>query len=177
MKLNINSNTAQLYRWFYNTSVMPESLCPYFWKLALMWVVIMPYTILSLPMIILERLDRSETHSTGERLGGGLLIYVILSILLCMLSLIGLFFVEPVKDSLFMHALATGAICWAFLIIIGIIELYKFLKEKWENRGIKYDEDGYRIWNPEPKQDSIIVSFVKASYNKYCPRIEWNNNK
>jgi len=156
---------------------MPESLCPYFWKLALMWVFIIPYVILSLPMIIMERLDRTETHSTGERLGGGLLIYVILSILICMLSWIGLFFVDPVKDSLFMHALVTGALGWGFLIIIAIIELYKVSLEKWENRGIKYDEDGYRIWNPEPKQDSIIVSFVKASYNKYCPRIEWNNNK
>lgn len=177
MKLNINSNTAQLYRWFYSTSVMPESLCPYFWKLALMWVFIIPYVILSLPMIIMERLDRSETHSTGGRLGGGLVIYVILSILICMLSWIGLFFVEPVKDSLFMHALVTGAVGWSCLIIIAINELYKVSLEKWKNRGIKYDEDGYRIWNPEPKQDSIIVSFVKASYNKYCPRIEWNNNK
>ncbi len=31
MNLNINSKTAKLYRWFYATNEMPQSLCPYFW--------------------------------------------------------------------------------------------------------------------------------------------------
>ena len=65
---------------------------------------------------------------------------------------------------------------WMIAIAIGIWGGTKWLIKKWSEPKIKYDEDGYRIWNPEPKQDSIIVSFVKASYNKYCPRIEWNKN-
>jgi hypothetical protein len=177
MKLNINSNTAQLYRWFYSTSVMPESLCPYFWKLALMWVFIIPYVILSLPIILMELTNTSDENSTGERAGFGFLIWLLLGMIICMLSYVGLIWVIPTKDSFFMFVLTIGSIGWAVGIIVGGIELFKVLIEKWENRGIKYDEDGYRIWNPEPKQDSIIVSFAKASYNKYCPKIDWNHNK
>jgi hypothetical protein len=173
MQLNSNSITAQLYRWFYATSKMPQTLCPYFWKLILMWVFVLPYTILSLPIILMDRKD-PEHRTIGERAGMGFIIWFILGLLLSMLSWIGLFFIEPIKDSAYMHILTFGGIGWLFGIVIGGIELYKILKEKWENRGIKYDADGYRIWNnPEPKQDSIIVAFAKAKYNKYCPKIDW----
>jgi hypothetical protein len=177
MKLNINSTSAQLYRWFYATQQMPESLCPYFWKLVLTWVFIIPYTIISLPVILMDLRD-PERRTTGERAGVGLIMYFIIGMLICMLSWIGAFFAEPVKDSVWFHMLLTGALGWLVAIIFGGLELYKVLKEKWENRGIKYDEDGYRIWDePKEKQPSIIAEFVKAKYNKYCPRIDWNHNK
>lgn len=178
MKLNINSNTAQLYRWFYGTSRMPESLCPYFWKLVLMWTFILPYSILSLPVIILERFDRSPTHSTGERAGLGFIAWFILGIAIGMVTCIGLFFEEPVKDTLYYHLTVIGTLGWFLSIGIGIATLYNYLRKLWKNRNIKYDEFGRRIWNPiVEEQDSIIVSFVKASYNKYCPKIDWNHNK
>ena len=178
MKLNINSNTAQLYRWFYGTSRMPESLCPYFWKLVLMWTFILPYSILSLPAIIMERIDRSQFHSTGERAGLGFIAWFILFILICMVSWVGLFFVEPVKDTLYYHSIVIGGMGWVLSFGIGIATAYNYLTKQWKNRNIKYDEFGRRIWNPiVEEQDSIIVSFVKASYNKYCPRIDWDHKK
>jgi acyl-homoserine lactone acylase PvdQ len=73
MKLNINSTSAQLYRWFYATEQMPQSLCPYFWKLVLMWVFILPYTILSLPVILMDLKD-PDRRTTGERAGVGFFI-------------------------------------------------------------------------------------------------------
>jgi glucan phosphoethanolaminetransferase (alkaline phosphatase superfamily) len=173
MKLNINSKTAQLYRWFYGTSRMPESLCPYFWKLALMWFFIVPYTILSLPVILMDLKD-PEHRTTGERAGFGFIIWFILFMLICMLSWIGVFFAEPVKDSVWMYILSIGLLGWVAAIIFGGIALFKWSKEKWENRHIKYDSDGYRIWDePIEKQPSIITEFVKAKYNKYCPKIDW----
>lgn len=178
MKLNINSNTAQLYRWFYGTSRMPESLCPYFWKLVLMWTFILPYSILSLPVIIMERLDRSQTHSTGERAGLGFIAWFILLILTGMVSWIGLLFVEPIKDTLYWHLTVIGVLGWAVALGLGVSTLFNYLRKLWKNRNIKYDEFGRRIWNPiVEEQDSIFVSFVKASYNKYCPKIDWNHNK
>jgi hypothetical protein len=178
MKLNIDSTTAQLYRWFYATSRMPESLCPYFWKLVLMWTFILPYSLLCLPVIILERLDRSQTHSTGERASYGFLCWFIMYMIICMVTVFGILFEFPEKDTLYMQFVIVGSTSWAVLIATGIHFAIKYLKEKWESRDIKYDEDGYRIWTPtEPEQDSIIVSFVKASYNKYCPKIDWNHNK
>lgn len=173
MKLNINSVGAKLYRWFYATSQMPQTLCPYFWKLILMWTFIIPYTILSLPVILMDSKD-PESRTTGERAGIGFIIWFILGMIVCMLSWVGLFWVTPIKDSAFMHMLIAGGIGWMFAIVIGAIQLFKWSKEKWENRNVKYDEHGYRIWTPvEPKQDSILVSFVKAKYNKYCPKIDW----
>lgn len=176
MKLNINSNTAQLYRWFYGTSIMPESLCPYFWKLVLMWVVILPYSIACIPSIVIEKMNPSENLKTGERLGVSFLVWVMILMLLSMLFSISLFWYTYPKDTLGMELQHIGFFLWMIAIAIGIWGGTKWLIKKWNEPKIKYNENGYRIWNPEPKQDSIIVSFVKASYNKYCPRIEWNKN-
>lgn len=140
-----------------------------------MWAFILPYSILSLPVILMDLKD-PENRTTVERAGMGAIIWFILGMIICMLSYIGLIWATPTKDSFFVFMLTVGGIGWGFAIIIGLTALVKVLKEKWENRGIKYDENGYRIWNPEPKQDSILISFVKASYNKYCPRIEWTRN-
>ena len=175
MNLNLNSTPAKLYRWFYATKEMPQSLCPYFWKLAIMWLVIIPYTILALPHIIMNRKD--DYAKTGERIAVGLIIWFMIGMLICMLSLIGLFFAFfgiPEKDSLYMHMIGIGIIGWMLSIVFGAIALFKFLKQKWDDRGIKYDEDGRRIWNPvKEKESSVIKEFIKAKYNKYCPKINW----
>lgn len=177
MKLNINSTSAQLYRWFYVTTQMPQSLCPYFWKLVLMWVFILPYTILSLPVILMDLKD-PEPRTTGERAGTGFFTWFIIGMLICMLSWIGAFFAEPVKDSVWYHMLIAGALCWVAVIVFGGIEFFKWAKRKWEYRHVKYDKNGYRIWEePKEKQPSIIAEFVKAKYNKYCPKIDWDYKK
>lgn len=125
----------------------------------------------------MERLDRSENHSTGERAGLGFIVWFILFILTGMVTVLGVFFVTPVKDTLYANLASVGILGWVIAIIVGISFAFIYLKDKWKNRGIKYDKDGYRIWNPEPKQDSIIISFIKASYNKYCPKIDWDHKK
>jgi len=177
MKLNINSNTAQLYRWFYGTFKMPESLCPYFWKLFLMWAVILPYSIVCIPSIVMEKLDPSENPTTGDRLCISSVIWVVLIGALSILFSISLFWYTYPKDTLGMDLQVLGCVLWIIAVAVGIWNGTRWLIEKWSESKIKYDEHGRRIWNPEPKQDSIIVSFIKASYNKYCPKIDWNHNK
>ena len=178
MKLNINSINARLYRWFYATERMPQSLCPYFWKLVIMWIFILPYTILSLPTILNDLNDPYNTRSTGERVAIGVSLYFILFMLISMLSWIGIFFAEPVKDSLWFHLLCVGFMCWLSTIVVGGLIFFKWIRDKWQNRHIRYDEDGYRIWQePKQKQPSIILEFIKASYNKYCPKIDWDYKK
>jgi apolipoprotein N-acyltransferase len=174
MKLNLNSVSARLYRWFYATSQMPQSLCPYFWKLVLMWIFILPYTILSLPTILTDSRDFDD-KTTGERALMGAIYYFILGMVICMLSWVGLFFTSPTKDTPWMHMLVAGGVGWCVAIGGGSIALFKELKERREARRIKYDADGYRIWEePKEKQPSIVVEFVKAKYNKYCPKIDWD---
>ena len=141
-----------------------------------MWTFIIPYTILSLPIILMDRKD-SEHRTTGERAGMGFIVWFILFMLGCMLSWVGLIWKNPEKDTFFEFTITLGFIGWVIAIFVGGIELFKVLKEKWENRGIKYDENGWRICaQPKEQEPSIIKEFIKASYNKYCPRIEWTRN-
>lgn len=181
MKLNSNSISSKLYRWFYGTKELPNNLCPYFWKLVLAWLVLVPYSLVCLPVILTEIYDkeyRYTDNSTGKRIGLSTIIYGMIFFILCMISFFGLFFIKPEKDSLYGFMGTMGGFLWVISIVIGIIEGTKAL-EKWnQTRKIKYDENGYRIWNqPKEEKTYLVVEFVKAKYNKYCPKIDWIDKK
>jgi hypothetical protein len=179
MKLNSNSISVKLYKWFYATNVLPTNLCPYFWKLVFAWFIVIPYSLFCIPVILMELFDKTyevTDNSTGKRIGYSLLTYFLLFLAVCMLSFVGLFFIEPEKDSFYGFMGTIGALLWVTGIIIGIIEGVKAFKEWNRTRKIKYDENGYRIWNqPKEEKTYLVVEFAKAKYNKYCPKIEWND--
>lgn len=177
MKLKSNSISSKLYRWFYVTKELPNNLCPYFWKLVLAWLVLIPYSLFCLPVILHELFDKNYRYtdnSTGKRIGISTVIYGMIFLILCMILFFGLFFIKPEKDSLYGFMGTIGGLLWVISIVIGIIEGTKALNEWNQRRKIKYDEDGYRIWD-EPKEEKtyLVVEFVKAKYNKYCPKIDW----
>jgi hypothetical protein len=181
MKLNQNSISSKLYRWFYGTNVLPNNLCPYFWKLVLVWLVLIPYSLVCTPVIIVELIDKDykyNDNSTGKRIGFSVLIYFMLFCISSMLSVIGLLFITPEKDTFYMFMVTLGIMIWAAAIVIGVIEGVKALKEWNYSRKINYDENGRRIWG-EPKEQKtyLVVEFAKAKYNKYCPKIDWTDNK
>ena len=181
MKLNSNSISSKLYRWFYGTNVLPNNLCPYFWKLVLSWLVLIPYSLVCAPVIILELMDKNykyHDNSTGKRIGFSILTYFILFCIGCALSLIGWFFITPEKDSFYMFMGTLGSFIWIIAIVVGLIEGIKLIKDWNRKRKIKYDDNGRRIWS-EPKEEKtyLIVEFTKAKYNKYCPKIDWTDNK
>jgi len=80
----------------------------------------------------------------------------------------------------------TGIILWAGAIlvgsVVGIIHLFEKRKERKRNLNLKYiwDENGDYIENPNyapyEKKPNIIIEFIKAKYNRYCPKIDWENN-
>jgi hypothetical protein len=180
MKLNSNSISSKLFRWFYGTNDLPNNLCPYFWKLVLAWLVIVPYSLVCLPMIVLELTDKGykySDNSTGKRIGMSTIVYFILFAISSMVSFICVFFVSPEKDSFYLYLSTIGAVIWVIAIVIGVVEGYKVFTEWNYRRKIKYDENGYRILNP-PKQEKtyLVVEFAKAKYNKYCPKIDWIDN-
>jgi len=177
MTLNSNSTSTKLYKWFYGTNDLPTNLCPYFWKLVLAWLVLVPYSLVCLPMIVLELTDKGYKYSdtsTGKRIGMSVIAYFILFVISSMISLICAFFVLPEKGSFYMAMVSIGTMTWVIAIVIGVVEGYKAFKDWNYRRKIKYDENGYRIWN-EPKQEKtyLVVEFAKAKYNKYCPKIDW----
>ena len=181
MKLNSNSISSKLYRWFYGTNDLPNNLCPYFWKLVLAWLVLIPYSLVCAPVIIGELINkdyRYHDNSTGKRIGFSVLIYTLLFFIGCMLSSIGWFFIHPEEDSFYQFMGTLGFCLWGCAIVISVVEGYKAFKEWNYSRKIKYDKNGYRIWN-EPKEEKtyLVVEFTKAKYNKYCPKIDWIDKK
>lgn len=182
MKLNINSVSAKLYRWVYATNQMPKTLCPYFWKLVLMWIILVPYTLLSLPYVALNLLGEDRRFdngdSFGEKPGSGLVMWAMLYLIGVMIFSISVFWVDFPKDSFGEGMQILGSMLWCMAIGFGGWHGAKWLIEWYKDSKIKYDEDGHRIWEPtKEKSDSIVVSFVKSSYHKYCPKIEWFNEK
>ena len=175
MKLNQNSIVAQLYRWFYATQRMPKSLCPYFWKLVIMWILIVPYSILALPYVLITWKNGDRIgDSFAEKPGSGAIMWIVFAMAASMLFSISVFWISFPKDSFPQDIQILGIILWMAVIGFGLWEGGKWAIEKWKDSKIKYDGDGYRIWpNPEEKKPSIIVEFIKAKYNKYCPTIEW----
>lgn len=181
MKLKSNSISSKLYRWFYGTKELPTNLCPYFWKLVLAWLVLVPYSLVCLPVILTEIYDkeyRYTDNSTGKRIGLSAIIYIMIFSILCMVSFFGIFFINPEEDSFYFFTVTLGSMLWIVTIVVGSIEGVKALKERNQRRKIKYDERGNRIWD-EPKEEKtyLVVEFVKAKYNKYCPKIDWVDKK
>ena len=180
MKLNHNSISARLYRWFYIKDEMPQTLCPYFWKLAIMWILIIPYGLLSLPVII----GKNEIEEWGTRALAGLFGWGILFCVFLALFTVTYFFwgwFDP--KTTFGSWQMTGILIWMMTItstiVLGIIHLNQKRGEKEENRQREYiwNENGEFVKNPDyaayEERSSIIVEFIKAKYNKYCPKIDW----
>ena len=167
MKLNKNSISAKLFRWFYGTTELPTNLCPYFWKLVMAYVFAIPLFIIPLPYVIIEK--SSSIESLNSRIWGGFVCWVILFLLITALTPIMLFWHTPVKDSLLEILMIYGFFIWAAGLTLGIIWFIHYIQDKikerkWESRNLPKEE----------KRSNIIVEMVKATYYKYCPKIDWN---
>ena len=182
MKLNTNSLNAKLYCWFYGKTAyhLPSNLCPYFWKLVLAWVLLVPYSLFCTLYILTHEIFDTKyengDHKTGERMGVSLLMNGIIIMLLLMINVVVWFFVDYTPKSVFSELLAPGVMLWIVAIGFGIYYGIKALAEHIKESRIPRDENGYRIY-PEykEKKPNLLVEFVKAKYGQYCPKIDWTN--
>jgi len=178
MKLNQNSVSAKLYKWFYGVSEyqgLPNNLCPYFWKVVLMYLTIIPYTLFSIPVVVYDMFDKGYDNGdrkTGERLGVSLGVYIALFILTTLISAILALFIKVEKDTLFVHLVVGGCLFWTVLIVIGVIEGIKYLKEYSTTNKSYYSEEENK-WVYKKTKVNMTAEFIKAKYNKYCPKIDW----
>lgn len=179
MKLNKNSLNAKLYCWFYGvgTYQLPSNLCPYFWKLVLAWVLVLPYVIFSLPFIltheIFDKSYKNGQNSFNERMGISAIIYVFLFVLFALGVGVGALFTTYEKGSIFLNVLPGSILFWIGLVLIGIYQGIKALVNWIKEPKKVYDKHGYRVY-PE-KKPNLVVEFVKAKYGQYCPKIDWTN--
>ena len=160
--LNPDSKLSQLYRWFYNKSYYnrPENFCPYFWSLVWMFIAIIPFVIFITPGFLFHSFQKNSFE------------YRMKTSIFSMLGffmIVGFFRIPFVinfapfyidEKSLFLVICDFfGILSWfsvAFFLLIYIFHLLDtaLLKNKKE-------------------KSSIIISFIKAKYNKVCPTITW----
>lgn len=172
-----NGLNAMAYRWFYGLREygLPNNLCPYFWKSVFMYLTLIPYAVFCLPVIIWEIFDKGYENgdrSCGERIGVSFAFYVAVFALIGLLSAIGLFFFKYEKDSFFEVAAIIGCLLWALGLGIGAWELFKFLGNKVVENKHYYDNEKRQYVTIKSKP-TLVAEFVKAKYNKWCPRIDW----
>lgn len=163
MELNTSSISAKLYRWFYDENKMPSNLCPYFWKLIAMWIFIVPMFIISYPVILINRFTNEQIFYNDDsliyKLLKSLVIYSIIFIICTMLFSFSIFYVSEnffnKYEVCYIFGIVGNLLLIVIIIALGIDTLVKCNYKK-------------------PKINlNIIKEFIKAKYNKYCPKIDW----
>lgn len=177
MKLNKSFN-SKLYRWFYCTNELPVSFCEYFKKLAIAWLLFLPVGLIGLPSILIHdfqslRNGRYDSTEFGQRIGVGLITYILFYCVFTLFLPFTLFFTSYGKDSAMLMSCVLGFAIWFIIIVSLIIQGIKAIKKYRYNkkREKQYDDEGKRII--VEKKPNIIVEFIKATKEKYCPKIEW----
>ena len=181
MRLNKNSITPRFYKWFYGVSEnqgLPNNLCPYFWKVVLMYLTFIPYVLFSIPVVVYDLFDKQYENGdrkTGERLGVSFGVYIAILIVLALITAIVGLFVKFESKSFFEHLMVGGIIFWVFLIVIGVIEGLKYLRDYSIRDESYYDYDQDK-WVVKKAKINLTAEFIKAKYYKFCPKLEWFGN-
>lgn len=167
MKLKKDSLLAKMYRWFYVERILPTNLCPYFWKLVWMWVAIIPHLVLAFPAIVINFLTKGwyfrGADAAWKRAILGVFSYCMLFVAFILLAGLGVFFIKEINPNNFFYSISIfGACIWLCAILMGVIIFVIYL--------ISVISDNRKS---KLKQSSIIKEFIKSSYKKYCPKIEW----
>jgi hypothetical protein len=160
---------------------MPQTLCPYFWKLVIMWVFLAPVGLISLPLVMAK--EKADDWPL-RLLGGAVLWGIVFIAFLAIFPVTYLFWGWFNPNTTFRIWQGTGILIWMITIISSIVFIILHLyKKRRDNRRHTqrewiWDENGDNIRNPDyvpyEEKQSIIIEFIKAKYNKYCPKIDWN---
>lgn len=140
-----------------------------------MYLTIIPYTLFSIPVVVYDLFDKQYDNGdrkTGERLGVSVGVYIALFVLAALISAIAAIFLKVDKGSLFEFLVVGGCLFWAGLTVIGVIEGVKYLREYSTTNESFYDHQQER-WVTKKTKVNMTTEFIKAKYNKYCPKIDW----
>lgn len=166
MNLNSKSFSARLYRWFYAHNKMPNNLCPYFWKLFVAYILALPVFIVTLPYEICWGKFGKDHETLGAKLGLSLVCYLIVVAAMTLLSPLCLLIYSNIAEDSILHKIIGGGIfLWFLAIGVSLGLLIEYLVKRLRDRNETSNKT---------KNKNIVVEFVKAKYNKYCPKIDWN---
>lgn len=148
---------SRLYRLIYGRyNSLPSNLCPYFWKVMVGAILFIPFTIICSPILLFEKIIKDDDpmikdgYLDGPILLVSIMVDFILAVLICMV-LIWLIR-KPLIDVL-------GVLGYVTLLSIGIVQSLGIIKNR-----KKVEKE---------KTPNIFVEFIKAKYNRYCPKIDW----
>ena len=162
MTLKYNSFNAKLYRYFYDANSMPDSICPYFWKLLMAWVFVIPVSLFSFPAVIAEIITK-QSYGLG-RLFMSVVLYMALYCIVSMVFTVLIFTNHYDSESIIVKMGSAGILIWVVAIVITVIAILELIQKKSQVEHLR---------NSDKVSDSVIIGFVKSKYNKYCARITW----
>jgi hypothetical protein len=166
MELNTNSWHAKLYKCFFEG--LPSSLCPYFWKLLLI-TVLLPITWVGTTMEIIRR-EASFFLSFLVTIMTYLVMFMCYELVIVTLNICPEHWYDYVLFTLVGLITLIGAMAAMGTTIYLIAKITEFVIEK--GRDIIEDV----TTKPDnTKKKYVIPEAYKAIKNKYCPRIDWYN--
>jgi len=169
MKTNYNSLTARLYREFFNTEEMPNSLCPYFWKMILACFIGAIFSPLWALGAILKPIRKD---GYWLKVGFGALVVAALFILGSIIVFLSSYWFTYYRGSLMFDYYALGLLSFFVIVLSSIvIGLMNFF----DRRKIRKDNLAWENRN-EPVKVNIVNEYFKAKAGKYCPKLTWENN-
>lgn len=168
MNLNKNSLHYRLYRACFGDDA-PSNLCPYFWK----WVIsVLTFLILGvyfLPLYILFKIKEKEWGGwDGCWRKSTFLKSLLLNFgILAAIGMVTIWFNPTIftKDfkCSFLDAFGMTGYC---IVGVGILSFLLYLLDV-GLRKIKRSSPGGE------KKPNIVKEYIKSSYKKYCPKIDW----
>lgn len=181
MNLNLNGISARLYRWFYETDVMPLTLCPYFWKLVIAYMLFIPWAIITLP----TRMFVTDTENGSERFLVSMLLWVLIIAAVLAIFSVTAFWGFYGEKTFFGSMQRAGLIIICVVATVsatfGIIHLVKNMQDRkrYTQREYIWNYNDEYVKNPNyvAPRPNLVKEFIKAKYNKYCPKIEWRDAK
>lgn len=160
--------------WLFNLSYekeIPTNLCPYFWLLV--WAVICaPFNFIwNLPITIIDKAVRIFDKDgwidwDGEKYFGGLFKFsTAINLILCFLvGMVGIW-ITPSNGFMLVFG-SVGYLILAILLIVFVVQTAK-----------KLNKSKSKMYKLEEGKPNIITEFIKAKYNRYCPKIEWTSKE
>ena len=165
MKADSKSLHARLYKFTYSSD-LPNNLCPYFWKLVWGVIIVIPNFLIQLPILIYHLFkdkEYSEYESAGDNQTNGIGVWAGIALLT------GYIYLHYHMVKAVFNAYSYDSDLATIGSIMDTILLLVFL-------GVWYSE--WRKNHPKvDKSPGIVQEFIKAKYNNYCPKLEWDNEE
>jgi len=186
MILKENSIQARLYRWFYDVKEMPQSLCQYFWRLVVIWVLLIPFGFFVIPTLWVKE----EKFHFGLRVFIGAVAYFCLFLLYTMGVFTAWFLGYKITGIELGSMVNVGGFLWVCVILFCLNSIFKHINTyiQWNKEEMFIEYKDGKDWSQPTGRQYIIcrngkyvleekqVLFyekVRTKINKYCTKITW----